>query len=207
MEATIASAAEGDPGAWRVLVEAYSARVFGLVLRQCNDRELAEEITQATFVRVVEGLPAYKEKGKFEPWLFRIAMNRLRDEMRRRKRQARGQGGQDQASDPTEQVRDTNRSAGSSRGSTSPDRIVGREPSSPDNPLEALDKEEQVEQLRQAIGQLGEADQQILHLRHTAGLSFPEIAQTLDQPLGTVLARGHRALGKLRKLMMGDDEE
>ena len=40
----------------------------------------------------------------------------------------------------------------------------------------------------------------MLHLRHTAGLSFAQIAETLDQPLGTVLARGHRALKKLQKL-------
>ena len=46
-----------------------------------------------------------------------------------------------------------------------------------------------------------EADQQILYLRHTAGLSFNQIAETLEEPLGTVLARGHRALAKLKKLL------
>ena len=71
------------------VVESYARRVFGLLVRQCGDRELAEEITQATFVQVVHHIGRYKEQGKFEPWLFRIAMNRLRDEMRRRRRQAR----------------------------------------------------------------------------------------------------------------------
>ena len=52
-----------------------------------------------------------------------------------------------------------------------------------------------------------EADQEVLHLRHTAGLSFAEIAETLEQPLGTVLARGHRALNKLRKLMLANEPE
>ena len=55
--------------------------------------------------------------------------------------------------------------------------------------------------LKQAIETLPEADREVLHLRHTAGLSFAQIAETLDQPLGTVLARGHRALGKLKKRM------
>jgi RNA polymerase sigma-70 factor (ECF subfamily) len=67
--------------------------------------------------------------------------------------------------------------------------------------LERISRAEQVELLREAIAGLNAADQEILALRHTAGLSFAQIAETLGQPLGTVLARGHRALGKLRKLL------
>jgi RNA polymerase sigma-70 factor (ECF subfamily) len=82
-------AAAGDECAWRVLINAYSARVFGLIRVQCNNADLAEEITQSTFCTVVAKIGFYTELGKFEQWLFRIAMNRLRDEMRRRKRQAK----------------------------------------------------------------------------------------------------------------------
>ena len=89
LDATLAAAASGDGDAWRRLVDAYAPRVFALVLRQCGDRELSEEIAQATFVKVVTHLSKYNEQGRFEPWLFRIAMNKLRDEMRRQKRQAR----------------------------------------------------------------------------------------------------------------------
>jgi RNA polymerase sigma-70 factor (ECF subfamily) len=48
---------------------------------------------------------------------------------------------------------------------------------------------------------MSEADQQVLHLRHTDGLGFGEIAEMLDQPLGTVLARAHRAIKKLRDIL------
>ncbi len=205
LDQTLAMAAQGDPDAWRDLVEAYTRRVYGLLLRQCNDRDLAEEITQATFVKVVTKLgdeEGYEERGKFEAWLFRIAMNQLRDEMRRRKRQARpmdmtpgtGRGGEDGREDPSEWA--------AAQGQIA----LRREPDWPD-PTDAASTAEQVELLRDAIQTMSAADQEILYLRHTAGLSFAQIAQTLGQPLGTVLARGHRALGKLRQMLAQDGDQ
>lgn len=186
-------AAAGDADAWRTLVQTYSRRVFGLLVRQCGDRDLAEEITQATFVQVVSHIDRYREQGKFEPWLFRIAMNRLRDEMRRRKRQARSM-------DMT-----GSRSEESGQQSIVEDKIADRTLTDGQGPLERASKAEQIELLREAISKLNKADQEIVYLRHTAGLSFAEIAKTLKEPLGTVLARGHRALAKLRRVL--DDRE
>ena len=71
----------------------------------------------------------------------------------------------------------------------------------PQDPFDGASRSEQIELLRRAVAHLSEADQQILHLRHTAGLSYVQIAETLNEPLGTVLARGHRALGKLRQTL------
>lgn len=181
---TLARAAQGDEESWRQIVLLYTDRVYGLIYRQCRDQDLAAEITQATFVQVVQRLGDYREQGRFEPWLFRIAINRLRDEMRRRRRQARPM-----AMQPQEE-----------------DKPYIQQVSSEPDPLQKLSQAELIHQLTQAMDQLGEADRQILHLRHTAGLSFAQIAQTLNQPLGTVLARGHRALSKLRKLMTRDDD-
>lgn len=199
LDQTLALAAEGDADAWRALVEVYTRRVYGLLLRQCGDRELAEEITQATFVKVVMKLGAnrgYEERGSFEPWLFRIAMNLLRDEMRRRKRQAR----------PMDMTPGSGRSGEDGREEASPwagaqDQLAEQRLSDRPTPLDMAEKSEQIHLLRQAIATMTEADQEILYLRHTAGLSFSQIAQTLGQPLGTVLARGHRAMGKLRQML------
>jgi RNA polymerase sigma-70 factor, ECF subfamily len=187
-------AADGKPEAWRTLVEAYSGRVFGLLVRQCGDRDLAEEITQATFVQVVSHIGRYREQGKFEPWLFRIAMNKLRDELRRRKRQARsmdmsGGGGSGEEASPW---------------SAMENMVADQDKPEGQGPLEQVAKAEQVQLLRRAVADMSEADQRILYLRHTAGLSFAQIAEALDEPLGTVLARGHRALAKLRKLLGAD---
>ncbi len=199
LDRLLRQAAAGDAQAWRELVERYSGRVYGLLLRQCGDPELSEEITQATFVKIVTTIADYHEQGRFEPWLFRIAMNRLRDEMRRRKRQAlpmdmtSGRGDQDEGGGGGAW-------AGLEEGVVSA-KERGVDEDAGADPARRAEHGEQVELLRVAVAQLGEADREILHLRHTAGMSFAEIAESLQQPLGTVLARGHRALAKLRKIL------
>jgi RNA polymerase sigma-70 factor (ECF subfamily) len=176
-QATLRQAAAGDESAWRRIIDAYAHRVFGLIRATCSDVDLAEEITQSTFCTIVAKIDSYTELGRFEAWLFRIAMNRLRDEMRRRKRQAR----------PVED---------DVLGG-----LAGADKSAP-RPGENLTAE--VLSLRRAMQQLSEADRRIIHLRHYGELSFKQIADVLGQPLGTVLARQHRALKKLRALMGGE---
>ena len=168
-------AASGDESAWRVIIETYTPRVYGLIRAQSGSADLAEEITQSTFCTMVAKIEGYTELGRFESWLFRIAMNRLRDEMRRRKRQAR----------PVEEEV-LQGLAGSARSSP---------------PESQLEDQATGQSLRRAVEQLSEADRRIIHLRHSAELSFKQIADILGQPLGTVLARHHRALKKLRDLI------
>lgn len=194
-------AAAGDESAWDALVSAYARRVFALLFKQCGDRELAEEITQVTFVKLVEKLSdfaGYEERGKFEPWLFRVAVNKLRDEMRRRKRQASAMD-----------MGPASARGGEEAGGwgAAQHQVIHGGPSTPEAPLDAVMRGEQAALLHAAIEQLSEADREVLHLRHTAGLSFPQIAEALNQPVGTVLARGHRALKKLAKKLdeMGMD--
>jgi len=184
LDGTLAAAAGGDESAWRRIVDAYSGRVYGLLVRQCRDRELAEEITQATFVKLVRKLGDYNESGKFESWLFRIAMNGLRDEMRRRKRQANPT---DFADAPPESI-----------GLADADGHDG-------GPAQPLIDAEQADALHAAIAELPDADRELIHLRYTAGLGYQEIADALEQPLGTVLARGHRALKKLKSKLLAAD--
>ncbi len=184
-------AANGDGLAWEALVRAYTGRLYGLLLSQCRDPELAEEITQQTFMKLVQQLKpgpgGYQEHGRFEPWLFRVAMNALRDEMRRRKRQAK----------PTDFSATTAGGGAPLTPRSAPDNRSG---APGEDPAQAVSREEELAWLREVVATLPEADRTVLHLRHTAQLTFKEIAETLGEPLGTVLARGHRALGKLRKL-------
>lgn len=170
IEDMLGDASRGDEEAWRYIVDAYAPRVFGLIRAQCGDVDLAEEITQSTFCTIVTKIESYTELGKFEAWLFRIAMNRLRDEMRRRGRQAR----------PVEEQ-----------------TLMGLAGAGPTDEQDRTWPELSAG-LQRALTQLSEADQRIIHLRHFGGLSFKQIADVLDQPLGTVLARHHRALKKLR---------
>ena len=179
LEATLQRAARGDESAWRVIVDSYSPRVYGLLRAQCGNADLAEEITQSAFCTIVARIGQYTEVGRFEAWLFRIAMNRLRDEMRRRKRQAVPV--EDQA-------------------------LVGMAGTSENPPETPHDRAEDIDLLRQALTRLSDADRRIIQLRHYAGLSFARIAEVLGEPLGTVLARQHRALKKLRQLMEPPEE-
>jgi RNA polymerase sigma-70 factor, ECF subfamily len=203
VEQVLRLATQGDAAAWETLVARYTPRLYGLLVNQCRDKELAEELTQVTFVKVVQkldkagGTGGYQETGRFDAWLFRIAMNALRDEMRRRKRQAT----------PTDMGPGASSGRDEQTGgwSSAQQTIVSGGPSVPDDPSEAVIMAEQVKHLSEAIQQLSPADQEIIHLRHSAGLSFAQIADTLEQPLGTVLSRGHRALGKLKKLMTETD--
>ena len=177
LQEIIVAAASGDEVAWRSIVEAYSFRVFALIRSKCANEELAEEITQSAFCTVAQKLSTYTETGKFEAWLFRIAMNRLRDEMRRRKRHA--------VPMENEMI------SVLSRGVTDQQ----------DDEKGAL----QIQRLRAAVRQLSSSDQDIIYMRHSAGMSYKQIAEVLGEPLGTVLARQHRALKKLRSYMDSDD--
>src|SRR5262249_42828238 len=158
---TLQRAAGGDEGAWREIIEAYSPRVFGLIRAQCGNVDLAEEVTQSAFCSIAQHIDRYTEVGRFEAWLFRIATNRLRDEMRRRRRQANPVDPQDLAG-----IRDRDRAP----------------------EIAPAERVEDVRALDSALARLSPADRQVIHLRHFAGLSFDGLARVLEEPLGTVLA-------------------
>ncbi len=183
LESALRRAAEGDERAWRWIVDRYARRVFGLLHAQCGEAETAEELTQSTFCTVVTKIGEYTEQGRFEAWLFRIAMNRLRDEMRRRRRHAM----------PVEH--DTLAGLVGEQGPA-----AGRGGATAGPGAAAADfGSEEIGALREAMARLPEADRLVIHLRHAAGMSFKGIGEYLGQPLGTVLARHHRALRKLRE--------
>lgn len=181
LTALLRSAAGGDEAAWRSLVALYSRRIFALAKSRFGKADVAEEITQSVFVTVAGKLGglaqgahaegAYTEQGKFEPWLFRVAMNRIRDEARRARHRAI-------ATDPT--------------SLTFQARPV---------PTELERDAVQLDLLRVAMARLSEQDREIIELRHHGQMSFKQITEMLDEPMGTLLARHHRALRKLKELM------
>ncbi|MCE2885009.1 MAG: sigma-70 family RNA polymerase sigma factor [Planctomycetaceae bacterium] len=177
VERLLRLASGGDSAAWRSIVSIYAPRVFGILRAQCRDDELAEEIAQSTFCTLAAKIASYIESGRFESWLFRIAMNRLRDEMRRRARHARSAG------------EETFASVAAPR-----DRPSG------------LDEDVR-HKLETAMERLSESDREIIELRHTGAMSFRALSDYYDEPIGTLLARHHRALKKLKAMLeeMGVD--
>lgn len=166
--------ARGDDRAWRKLLDRYAPRVYAMARSRVGQPELAEEITQSVFATVAERVMTgkYTDRGRFEPWLFRVTMNRVRDEFRRRKRH------------PVESFDE------SAHDTVATD--AGRGPDSAPAEHSAL---------RRAMESLSDADRTVVELRHHGGLGFKQIATALDEPMGTVLARHHRALRKLKSIL------
>jgi RNA polymerase sigma-70 factor, ECF subfamily len=81
----MAATACGDAAAFRVLVERWSPRVLAFLTRTLAQRADAEDLAQETFVRVYRAAPGYAGEGRFAAWLFRIAGNLARGELRRRR--------------------------------------------------------------------------------------------------------------------------
>ena len=171
----------GDRTAWDTLVDAYWQRLYGYALRATRNAELAQDLVQETFLRIVQRLGKYDDQGKFEAWLFRILVNLVRDHGRsvsRHPTQSTVIENDGQRSELTDDV------AGKTLGLQQP-----------------LERQEDMDRLQDALCKLPESDRQILLLRHFADMPFKDIARTMNCPIGTVLARAHRALGKLRVLM------
>jgi len=171
----------GDSSAWDTLVDAYWQRLFGYALRATGNNDLAQDLVQETFLRIVQRLDRYDDQGKFEAWLFRILVNLVRDH------------GRAQSRHPTQSTVVDN--SGQPGDMTDDMAIHGPAPHEPVHDRELVD------QLQVALRKLSETDRQILLLRHFADMPFKEIAKTLNCPIGTVLARAHRALAKLRTMM------
>jgi len=168
----LTAAGQGDASAWKTLLDRYGRRVFALARSRCRDSDMAEEITQSVFATIAAkvGQGEYAERGRFESWLFRVAMNRVRDYIRRQRR--------------------TPEQLGS----------VSAEPVAP-TAAPGIADAGTMHQLRAALESLSDKDREVVELRHHGGLSFSQMADMLDEPLGTILARHHRALRKLKELL------
>ncbi|MFW6146587.1 MAG: RNA polymerase sigma factor [Planctomycetota bacterium] len=173
----VAAAKAGRAEGYQALLAAYNPRLYGYFYRMTGNRHDAEDLLGETVLRLVRTLPDYKEQGRFEPWLFRIAANLVRDRFRRRK------------TAPTilslTDDDDDDRAAA----------LPGREPDVDARLMAA----EASADLKAALDTLDPTTRNMIMLRHFAELSFAEIAEIMNCPLGTALAKVHRGLRKLRK--------
>ena len=191
MASVIERAQRLDPDAYDLLVDEYAPRLFGFFYRLAGSREDAEDLLQEVLLRLVRMLPRYRHEGRFEAWLFRVAANLARDRIRRARRAptiVSLSGASDDQSDPTP----PDEWDGSGKGPASPDeRLIHRE---------------RVDRMQAALEQLPAPEREVIMLRHYSALTFAEIAELMGTPLGTALARAHRGLAKLRRIMEDDDD-
>jgi len=183
----IASAQAGDSRAYEALLEAYGPRLYGYFVRCVGSHHDAEDLLGEMTLRLVSRLPSYDDRGKFEPWLFRIAANLVRDRIRRLK------------TNPAP----ASLSAEDNSGGSLAERLPGEEPPAG----RALDDREAVAGLAEAMNRLDETTREMIVLRHFGELSYREIADICGCPVGTVLARVHRGLKTLRRWLGAPSED
>ncbi len=180
----VALAQKGRESAFRELVRRYERPVFSLIYRMVRDRELAEDLAQDTFVKVLNHIDRYRPEFKLSSWLFKIANNVTIDHLRRRQLDTVSLDGSPHAATASDveatslEVRD--------RTETALDEMESREIGSA---------------IEQAIARLRPEYRSCILLRHVEGRSYEEIAATLDLPLGTVKTYIHRARHELRQAL------
>jgi RNA polymerase sigma-70 factor (ECF subfamily) len=156
-------AQRGDDRAFAIIVRSYQTPVFNYVLRMVGDRSLAEDLTQEVFLRVYQGLPRFSSRSKFTTWLFQVTKNRVLDELRATERRPRTVVDVDEMHAALEVV---------------------------DAPFERL---EAIDAVWRAIEHLTVDLKMALLLRDIVGLSYNEIADSLEVTLATVKWRIFKA--------------
>lgn len=174
---------QGDEQAFRMLVERHQERIFGYLLGMVRDREVANDLFQETFVRVISAMQnqrgSYTRQGRWLAWVMRIARNTALDHFRSRKK-----------------WQDVSAGAGE-EGRSFWDELPDEAPAAD----ERLHRLEQRELLEWGIGQLSPEQREVLLLRHETDLTFREIAELTGCSINTALGRMRYALLNLRRMM------
>ena len=168
----------GNEAAFNLLVDRYQSKVFTTIFLIVKDQDVAEDLLQDVFVKVLHTLNSdkYNEEGKFQPWVMRIAHNMAIDHFRKAKRY------------PTILLED---------GSNLLNSLSFAEDSSEEQRI----KDETHAWVRNLIDELPEAQREVVIMRHYLDMSFQEIAEQTGVSINTALGRMRYALNHIRKKM------
>lgn len=169
---------EGTESALAELLQRYQSKVFTHIILLVKDREIAEDIFQDTFIKVIHTLRSgrYNEEGKFLPWVTRIAHNLSIDHFRRAKKMPMSRS--DEEYDVFASV--------SMNDDTIEDKMV----------------EEQIHSdVKRLIDLLPAEQREVVVMRHYQGMSFKEIAEATDVSINTALGRMRYAVLNMRKIV------
>ena len=168
----------GDVKAFEMLVVKYQRRIERLIGRMVRDVDLVPDIAQETFIRAYRALPQFRGDSAFYTWLYRIAVNTAKKALVELKR------------DPL--VSETALSASRDEDENETSRVEN-ELSDGETPDAVLATKEIAATVNAAIAALSEDLRQAITLREIEGLSYEEIAQVMNCPIGTVRSRIFRA--------------
>jgi RNA polymerase sigma-70 factor (ECF subfamily) len=175
-EQLIAKFQQGDVQAYDVLVRRYKDQLLNFIYRFVGNRSDAEDIVQETLLRVYKNKHMYKEIAKFSTWVYTIAGNLAKTELRRRKRH---------------KIFSVSNFVNEERDYDIPDKAH--------SPEKQVDSTIQEAIIQKAIEKLPVKFKEVIILRDIQGFAYEEISQILDIPLGTVKSRVNRGRLKLQE--------
>jgi len=169
---------KGDKGAFDLLVLKYQHKIVNLVMRYVRDPELALDITQEAFIKAYRALPRFRGDSAFYTWMYRIAVNTAKNHLAAQRR--RPMDVELDLQDPEQydlhaKLKET------------------------DTPEGVTLRNELMETVERAIAALPEDLRTAIILRELEGMSYEEIAQTMECPVGTVRSRIFRARDAIGK--------
>ena len=172
---------EGDNAAFQELFEKYHRRAFAVALGVVKNKQDAMDVVQDAFIKVHKHLHSFQGTSSFYTWLYRIVMNLSIDHVRRVRRK-RGMDYDDAISREEDAAGD---------GALLPTITDS-------NPSKAVMRRELHEAIQKALHALPEHHQQVIVLREVEGMSYEEMAQTLEVPKGTIMSRLFHARRKMQ---------
>jgi RNA polymerase sigma-70 factor, ECF subfamily len=172
----------GEAAAFDRLVQERSSEVYALLYRLTEDAEEARDLTQETFLKIFQNIDRFRGDADLKTWIYRIALNQARNRWRwwRRRR------------------RDVTVSLDAEQGRDEQPLSARLRDSSIDPEQEALRREREMA-LRRALRTLGQTYREVVILRDVEGLSYEQVASTLEISIGTVKSRLSRGRQELRR--------
>ena len=177
---------QGDSAAIERLILKYQNRIYNVILKICADPDDAAELTQDTFVKIIENIENFQGRSSFYTWAFRIAVNLTLNYCRRNVRIGFSSLDAEQVS-----------------YNSQPGRFL-KELLSDDSsldPAEVAQDNELCQILVESLKKLDDAQRAVVVLRDIEGMNYNQIANVLDIELGTVRSRLSRGRKKLRQIL------
>ena len=180
-EELLGSYRRGESAALEILIRRYHDDLMRFLVRLVGERSAAEDVFQEAFLQVHTSADTFDTSRRFKPWLFTIAANKARDSLRRNVRR--------RTLDLSAPVSGPS-SGESGAGPTFVDlmQVEGLDPG------EIADQAERDRMVQQAVSELPMALREVLLLAYFQRLSYSDIAEALEIPLGTVKSRLHAAV-------------
>jgi RNA polymerase sigma factor (sigma-70 family) len=175
-----------DQQAYATLMKRYKKAVYFMILKMIRDTDDAEDLTMEAFAKAFKNLHKFKKDYTFSTWLFRIATNNTIDFIRKKKLKTM--------------------SLNTSMSDDGGNSVTIDVEDDDNNPQDEYIRSQRIEMVRIFVDKLPAKYRKLVQLRYFDELSYEEIAQELDKPLGTVKAQLHRSRELLYEIASGKED-